>query len=86
MVHQDYGAMLDMFAQQARRFGIVNRLVSLPRDPAGDDEIVQLYANAITKKTKLLMVPHVVNITGLMSQQRVTWSMRAEAGSPSALR
>ncbi len=24
---------------------------------------------------------HVVNITGLMSQQRVTWSMRAEANS-----
>lgn len=64
MAHQDYRAMLEMFAQQARRFGLENRLVALPHDPAGDDEIVGLYADAITAKTRLLLVPHVVNITG----------------------
>lgn len=64
MAAQDYGAMLDMFALQARRHGIVNRIVSLPIDPASDDELVQLYANAITPKTRLLMVSHMVNITG----------------------
>lgn len=64
MAEQDYGAMLDMFKLQARRHGIVNRAVSLPTDPTGDDEIVQLYANAITPRTRLLMVCHMVNITG----------------------
>ena len=64
MAEQDYGAMLDMFKLQARRRGIVNRVVSLPLDPRSDDEIVQLYANAITPKTRLLMVGHMVNITG----------------------
>ena len=64
MAAQDYGAMLDMFKLQARRHGIVNRVVSLPLDPQSDDEIVQLYANAITPKTRLLMVGHMVNITG----------------------
>ena len=64
MAQQDYGAMLQMFAQQARRFGITNRIVSLPFDPASDDEVVDVYANAITDKTRLLMVCHVVNITG----------------------
>ena len=64
MAAQDYGAMLDMFKLQARRHGIVNTVVSLPLEPQSDDEIVQLYANAITPKTRLLMVAHLVNITG----------------------
>jgi len=64
MAEQDYGAMLDMFKQIAKRNGIVNKVLSLPADPESDDEIVQLYADAITHKTKLLMVCHMVNITG----------------------
>lgn len=64
MAHQDYGAMLDMFQQVAKRHGVVNKIISLPVDPQTDEEIVQLYANAITKKTKLLMICHMVNITG----------------------
>ncbi|MGH7735319.1 MAG: aminotransferase class V-fold PLP-dependent enzyme, partial [Gemmatimonadales bacterium] len=64
MAAQDYGAMLDMFALQARRHGMVTRTVSLPQDPASDDEIVQLYENAITPRTRLLMVCQMVNITG----------------------
>lgn len=64
MAEQDYGAMLDMFKQVAHRHGIVNKIVSLPNHPKSDEEIVELYANAITPKTKLLMVCHMVNITG----------------------
>lgn len=64
MAQQDYGAMLDMFKLQARRHGIVNRVVSLPNNPQSDAEIVSLYEKAITPKTRLLMVCHLVNITG----------------------
>lgn len=64
MAVQDYGAMLDMFAQQARRYGIVNREVELPNHPQSDDELVSLYEKAITPKTRLLMLCHIVNITG----------------------
>ncbi len=64
MAEQDYGSMLDMFKLQARRHGMVNRLVSVPLHPKSDDEIVDLYAAAITPKTRLLMVCHMINITG----------------------
>ncbi|TAE27534.1 MAG: aminotransferase class V-fold PLP-dependent enzyme [Cytophagales bacterium] len=64
MAVQDYGAMLDMFAQQARRYGIVNRQISLPLHPKSDEEIVSLYESVITPKTRLLMLCHIVNITG----------------------
>jgi len=64
MCEQDYGHMLAMFRLQARRHGMVNKIVSLPIDPASDDEIVQLYASVVTPRTRLMMVPHIVNITG----------------------
>ena len=64
MAEQDYGAMLDMFKQQARRHGIVNKVISVPNHPQSDDEIVELYEKAITPKTRLLMICHMVNITG----------------------
>lgn len=64
MAMQDYGAMLDMFKYQARRFGLVNKRVSVPLHPANDEEIVSLYESAITPRTRLLMVCHMINITG----------------------
>jgi selenocysteine lyase/cysteine desulfurase len=64
MAEQDYGAMLDMFKLQARRYGIVNRVVSIPNHPKSDEEIVALYEKALTPKTRLLMICHMVNITG----------------------
>jgi selenocysteine lyase/cysteine desulfurase len=72
MAEQDYGAMLDMFKLVGKRFGVVNKIVSIPNNPTSDEELVQLYANAITPKTKLLMVCHMVNITGqIMPVQKI---------------
>ncbi|MCF8450947.1 MAG: aminotransferase class V-fold PLP-dependent enzyme [Taibaiella sp.] len=64
MAEQDYGAMLDMFKQVARRYGVVNKVVSVPANPQTDEEIVAVYEQAITPRTKLLMVCHMINITG----------------------
>ena len=61
---QDYGAMKLMFEQVAKRFGIINKEVSVPNHPKSDQDIVAVYENAITAKTKLLMVCHMINITG----------------------
>src|SRR5262245_20188785 len=63
MAEQDYGAMLDMFKMVAKRFGVVNKIISLPNHPKSDEEIVNLYAAAITDKTRLMMVGHMINIT-----------------------
>src|SRR5438034_391590 len=64
MPEQDYGHMLAQFKLEARRYGLVNKVVSVPMDPKSDDEVVQLYASAITPRTRLLMISHMVNITG----------------------
>jgi selenocysteine lyase/cysteine desulfurase len=64
MAEQDYGAMLDMFKQQAKRYGMINKIISIPNHPKNDEEIVALYENAITKNTKIIMLSHMINITG----------------------
>ena len=61
---QDYGAMKMMFEQISKRYGTKNTVVSIPNHPASDEEIVSIYESVITPKTKLLMVCHMINITG----------------------
>ncbi len=80
MAEQDYGAMLDMFKQVAKRHGIVNKVISVPNNPKSDEEIVQLYASAITKKTKLLMVCQMINITGQILPVRKICDMAHSKG------
>jgi len=64
MAEQDYGSIVNMFKLMEKRYGTVNRILSVPNHPASDDEIVSLYRDAITPKTRLLLVSHMVNITG----------------------
>jgi selenocysteine lyase/cysteine desulfurase len=80
MAEQDYGAMLEMFKQVAKRHGVVNKIVSVPNHPSSDEEIVELYSKAITEKTKLLMVCHMVNITGQILPIRKICDMAHKKG------
>lgn len=64
MAEQDYGAMLDMFKLVSERHGVINKIISIPNHPKEDAEIVDLYKNAITPNTKVILVSHMVNITG----------------------
>ena len=61
---QDYGTMKEMFVQISDRYGVVNKIISVPNHPKNDEEIVSLYESQISSKTKLIMVCHMINITG----------------------
>jgi selenocysteine lyase/cysteine desulfurase len=80
MAEQDYGSMLEMFKQVAKRYGVVNKIVSVPNHPSSDEELVNLYANAITGKTRLLMISHMVNITGHILPARKICDMAHSKG------
>ncbi|MGB3852444.1 MAG: aminotransferase class V-fold PLP-dependent enzyme [Tunicatimonas sp.] len=64
MTEQDYGSMLQCFAMRARRFGSVNKIIKLPFHPQSDEEIVAAYEAAITPRTKVILVTHLINTTG----------------------
>lgn len=62
--HQDYGSIKNMFELVSRRYGVVNKIIDVPLLPESDEEIVKVYEDAITPNTKLIMVSHMINITG----------------------
>lgn len=64
LANQDYGAMRNMFELVEKRYGVVRRIIDVPMHPKSDHEIVETYASAISPKTRLLMVSHIINITG----------------------
>ena len=80
MAQQDYGSMLEMFNLVAKRYGVVNKIISVPNHPSSDEEIVTLYANAITSKTRLLMISHMINITGQILPVRKICDMAHSKG------
>ena len=62
--NQDYGSLLNMFELAERRYGIKVKRIDIPMHPENDEEIVATFERAMTPNTRLLMVPHIVNITG----------------------
>ncbi len=80
MAEQDYGAMLDMFVQVKDRYGVVNKIISVPNHPKDDEEIVDLYRKAITPKTKVILVSHMINISGQILPIRKICDMAHEHG------
>ena len=77
---QDYGAMKDMFKQVSTRYGVTLNTVSIPNHPKTDEDIVGLYEKAITPKTKLLMICHMINITGQILPVRKICDMAHSKG------
>jgi isopenicillin-N epimerase len=59
----DYFAMLDALEQRKARDGVVLRMVH-PPIPASANALVELYAQAITPQTRLVLVTHPSNLTG----------------------
>jgi len=64
MCNQDYGSMLEQFRQQSRRRGLTCVEIAIPLHPRTDEEMVDTYARAMTSRTKILLLSHMVNITG----------------------
>ncbi len=60
----DYPRMIHTFRQRERREGIRLVQVQLPVPAEDDDEVVSLYEGAITDRTRLILVSHVVFLTG----------------------
>ncbi len=60
----DYYAMLDAIEQKRKRDGIIVTRLMPPIPAASKHELVEMYAKAITSKTKLVLVTHASNMTG----------------------
>lgn len=80
MSNQDYGSMVEAFHQQKRRHGLACKVIELPLQPRSDSEIVERYAQAITERTRILLVTHLINITGQVLPVKKICDMAREKG------
>jgi isopenicillin-N epimerase len=80
--NQDYPRMIATFEQRARREGIALKQISLPVPAEDDDEVVDLYRRNITPKTKLILMCHVVNLTGQILPVKRVVELGRERGIP----
>ena len=61
---QDYPRMVTTLKQRELREGLVLKQVKIPIAPGNISEITEAFARGITPKTRVILVSHVVNITG----------------------
>ncbi|MFT6850189.1 MAG: selenocysteine lyase/cysteine desulfurase [Sphingobacteriales bacterium] len=61
---QDYPNMLNAWRQREKRDGIVLKWVTIDLPLESEEEIIKAYTNAITSRTKLVMITHMIHHTG----------------------
>jgi isopenicillin-N epimerase len=61
---QDYPRMLTTFRQREAREGIVLKMISFPVPVQSMDDLYNRYEQAVTPKTKAILVCHITNRTG----------------------
>ena len=61
---QDYGRMITTFKQRERRDGIKLVQFPIPVPSEDPDEIVRLFEQHITEKTRLILMCHMINLSG----------------------
>ncbi len=79
---QDYPLMLDAFRQRQNRDGVVLRLVSLPVPCEDEEELVARYERSITPRTRLILVSHMIYLTGQIMPVRKLVQAARRRGIP----
>ncbi len=79
---QDYPRMLTTFGQRARREGIVLKQFPLPIPAEDPDEVVSLFESHTTPRTKLILMCHMINLTGQILPVKGVVQMARGKGVP----
>jgi len=77
---QDYPRMLTTLRQRERREGLVLKVIKIPIPPKNLGEITQAFEKAVTSKTRVILISHVVNITGQITPVREVCEMARPKG------
>jgi len=79
---QDYPRMLDTFRQREQREGIVLREIRIPVPAEDPGEVVRRFEEGITERTRLILVSHVINLTGQILPVREVAALGRRRGIP----
>ena len=79
---QDYPRMITTWQQRERREGIVLRQFSIPVPAENPDQIVSLFEENLTPRTRLILMCHMINLTGQILPVREVVEMARRRGIP----
>jgi isopenicillin-N epimerase len=79
---QDYPRMQNTWDQRVRRDKIVVKQIRISVPSEDDDEIVARFRSALTPRTKVILMCHMVNITGQILPVKKVVHMARERGIP----
>ncbi len=79
---QDYPRMVATLEQRARREGVVVKRLALPTPCEDEDALVALFEHNLTLRTRLILICHVVNVTGQILPVRRIVQMARRHGVP----
>ncbi len=77
---QDYPRMLTTLRQREQREGLILRMIKVPIAPEHLDDITTEFEKAITPKTKVILISHVINITGQMMPVKAITNLAKSRG------
>ena len=77
---QDYPRMLTTLRQRELREGLKLKLISIPIAPKNVDDIAAVYEQAITPSTKLILISHMINLTGQINPVKKVCEMARARG------
>ena len=77
---QDYPRNLTTMRQRERREGLAVKLVQIPIPPKNLNEIVSAFERGITNRTRLILMSHMVNITGQITPVKAVCEMARARG------
>ncbi len=80
--NQDYGRMVTTWKQRERRERLILKQFPIPVPAEDPDEIVSRFEKNITSKTKIILMCHVINLTGQILPVKKVVQMARKKGIP----
>ena len=77
---QDYPRMLTTLRQRELREGLHLKLVKVPIPPKNPSEITAAFEKGITDRTKVILISHVINITGQITPVKEVCNLARSKG------
>jgi selenocysteine lyase/cysteine desulfurase len=77
---QDYPRMLTTLRQREQRENLKLKLVKVPIPPKNLNEITAAFEKGITDRTKLILISHVINITGQITPVKAVCDLARAKG------
>ncbi|MTB50822.1 aminotransferase class V-fold PLP-dependent enzyme [Lewinella sp. W8] len=78
--YTDYGSMIDMLRFQREYEGVETKIVNVPLNPQSDQQILDVYAEKMSPKTRMILVPHIIHLTGQILPIKKLCALARERG------